>query len=114
MRADVYSFAMLMYAILHREQPFAQFSSVAVLHLVALQHERPKVQLAAELQPFARHMEACWRPEASERPGIGEVVTQLEEIAHAGWLGWETPLPLVPLAHAAAEPAAEPAAEHAA
>lgn len=93
-KADVYSFAMLTYAILHREQPFAQFSSVAVLHLVALQHRRPQIQLNASLQPFAAHIQACWHPEIMERPSMGEVLVRLEQTAAAGWPTWATPLPL--------------------
>ena len=78
-KADVYSFGMLVYAILHGKVPFDDYAPIAVAHLVVAEGKRPAIQLAADLAPIRKIITACWDGDANARPDMAHVVADFEK-----------------------------------
>ena len=76
-RADVYSFGMLIYTVLHHQRPFAGMAPMAALLTVMQQQRRPPVDVPAELAPIAALMNACWSADPELRPPMSEVAELL-------------------------------------
>ena len=78
-KADVYSFAMLTYAILHRRPPFEGMNAYGVLATVTYQQSRPEVDVSPALAPFADIMVRCWDASTEVRPTMSSVEQQLAD-----------------------------------
>ena len=94
--ADVHSFGMLAYSILHRQLPFTEDPPMgAVLKI----HDglRPPIQLPPELDSFGEVIKCCWLPDAHERPTMDTVQEQLGQIVAAIQLSAASATPLGPL-----------------
>jgi|Transcript_1769 hypothetical protein len=77
--ADVYSFALLVWQLLTREDPFSHLSQIEAAGLVALQHARP---------PFPKDIptalvdliSTCWSENPSDRWPFDKIVTRLTQL----------------------------------
>ena len=78
-KADVYSYGMLMYAVLHRRQPFDTLTAFGVLAMVSFHQSRPEVDVPAVLAPVAEVMTRCWDVSKEERPTMSAVVEELTD-----------------------------------
>jgi len=77
-KADVYSFAMILFYMAARARPFAGYSPEAMRAAVAA-GTRPKFPTAWPTSLTAL-VEACWHPLAWQRPAFSEVVQRLNAI----------------------------------
>ena len=78
--ADVYSFGMLMYAVLHRAVPFASMNGQAVVFTVAIQRKQPPIELPLGLEAYGACIRACWDLDPLQRPRMADVLPQLEQL----------------------------------
>ena len=77
--ADVYSFGMLAYSILHRTLPFMADTPTHVA-LKVYEGLRPPLELPPELVAFGAVIEHCWLSDAHERPLMSAVQRRLGQI----------------------------------
>ena len=81
MAADVYSFGMLAYSILHRHVPFPSMSAFEVVYKTS-NGERPALEhLPKDLSLWGRTAcSDCWRSSAEARPAICDALTRIEAL----------------------------------
>jgi len=72
-RCDVYSYGLLLWETLHREEPFAGLMPLQAAFAVAMQQLRPTIALADDLACYAELIEACWQAEPAKRPAMDQV-----------------------------------------
>jgi len=72
-KCDVYSFGMLLWETLHRQEPFAGMMPLQAAFAVAMQQARPTIDLRAELRDFAPLISSCWDADPSNRPQMAQV-----------------------------------------
>lgn len=78
--SDVYSFAIVLWEILTRQEPFSQFRALDEFRqAVCVRHERPIIP-PDTLDSLKRLIERCWDKEPSRRPSFREIVVALEHI----------------------------------
>lgn len=78
-KADIYSFGMLLWELLHKKLPFAALSGVEVLVKVH-QAARPNIgPLPAELRAHGGIISSCWKQMPTDRSDLDEVIRRLEE-----------------------------------
>lgn len=83
-KSDVYSYGMLMYAILHRAMPFDSYKALQVPFLVAARQQRPTIQLSPALEPFGAVIATCWDGDVETRPQMAAVVAMMPAlVAHS-------------------------------
>eukprot|EP00123_Amoebidium_parasiticum_P014302 comp22431_c0_seq1/m.33659 comp22431_c0_seq1/g.33659 ORF comp22431_c0_seq1/g.33659 comp22431_c0_seq1/m.33659 type:complete len:847 (-) comp22431_c0_seq1:319-2859(-) len=74
---DVYSFAICMWQMTSRKQPYAGMVQHAICYNVVTNDLRPEIEDRSKF-PYPELMEACWRSEAQRRPTFATVVRKLE------------------------------------
>lgn len=79
-KADVFSYGILMWAVLARENPWGTAMVSATMHRKNLENQKrprplPKTAAAA---PLVELMERCWEQESQKRPSFDEIVQILE------------------------------------
>jgi serine/threonine protein kinase len=78
--SDVYSFAIVLWEILTRQEPFSQFRALDEFRqAVCVRHERPIIP-PDTLDSLKRLIERCWDKEPARRPSFREIVVALEHI----------------------------------
>jgi serine/threonine protein kinase len=127
LKADVYSFGVILWEIVHRARPFQDLNAWAIAYQVGMQGRRLPIPFAnpevrGEVPPIVAYMiTQCWRPEA-ERPTFETIIEQLltpmkavvenaEAAAAAGGGGGLASLPVpsaAGMSAAASEPEPEP------
>jgi serine/threonine protein kinase len=77
-KCDVYSYGIVLWEILTREEPFAQYQSFDKFkEAICVRHERPEIP--ADCVPSLRNlMESCWHPEPAKRPSFKEIIENLD------------------------------------
>ena len=81
-RAEVFSFGTILWQMCAHERPFRGFSVADFERRVARGGERPAIP--RKWPPALRELvRDCWRPEPTERPGFGQVVSRLEGLLRA-------------------------------
>merc|ERR1712137_131792 len=79
-KADIYSFGVVLWEILTREEPFQEFDSFEEFRAaVCFRHYRP--QIPKNTHPsIQRLIECCWQPNPERRPSFPEIITALDHI----------------------------------
>jgi len=78
--SDVYSFAIVLWEILSRQEPFSQFRALDEFRqAVCVRHERPIIP-PDTLDSLRRLIERCWDKEPARRPSFREIVVALEHV----------------------------------
>lgn len=80
-KADVYSFAMVLFELISQELPFADVDDCDVMRLAA-KGERPDMEAVPPDTPanLVDLMESCWAPKPGDRPSFGLICNTLSEI----------------------------------
>lgn len=78
-KADVYSFAMILFELFMGEQPFANVHSFALPGEV-MKGIRPQINKALVPKPIARIIKACWQANPAKRPDISKALASLVQI----------------------------------
>mmetsp|Transcript_30049 Transcript_30049/g.28719 ORF Transcript_30049/g.28719 Transcript_30049/m.28719 type:complete len:718 (+) Transcript_30049:221-2374(+) len=78
-KADVYSFAILIWTIARNKVPFRDLDRAAHKSRVALNNVRPKLQKGWP-EDFSKILEACWSPDMKDRPTFKEVTSRLQNM----------------------------------
>ena len=76
-KADLFSFGMLLWEVLHVAIPFATHNCMQAVSTVQ-QGGRPMITLSAPLDHYAPLINSCWHPDPSLRPPISAVVEELK------------------------------------
>jgi len=78
-KCDVYSYGIVLWEILTREEPFAQYQSFDKFkEAICIRHERPEIP---ECVPSLKAlMEDCWQPDPNKRPSFKEIIERLDTV----------------------------------
>jgi len=82
-KCDVYSYAILLWEALHRQVPFANFAPLQAAFAVAMEHQRPAINLREDLRVYQPLIEACWDADPHARPDMDQVVRVTADCAAA-------------------------------
>ena len=79
MGSDVYSFALLLYELLHEQTAFGDLSAFLAAMRMAT-GDRPPLDLPAELSALERLIQSCWEVEPANRPSMAHACTLLHAL----------------------------------
>ena len=82
-KCDVYSYGVLLWEALHRQVPFTGFAPLQAAFAVAMEHQRPPINLREDLKVYQPLIEACWDSEPRNRPDMDQVVRVTADCAAA-------------------------------
>ncbi len=81
---DVFSYAILLWEVMHRKVPFMgesptgeNLTGLQAAFAVAIEKRRPQIELQAPLDIFTPIIRRCWAHEPSDRPPMSEVAAEL-------------------------------------
>jgi serine/threonine protein kinase len=78
-KADVYSFAILIWTIARNKLPFRDLDRASHKTKVVIQGERPKLQNGWP-EEFSNILEACWKHDMVKRPNFKDIASSLENM----------------------------------
>lgn len=87
-KADVYSFAILIWELVARAVPYVGQNSLMVARAVAYKGLRPEIPAYCP-DVFRDLMMLCWTHEPEKRPMFSEILNILDEIPAEAHLNWE-------------------------
>ena len=74
--ADVYSFGIIMWQLITREEPFANLGQIEAAAVVAMEFARPLFP-ADTPPPIKDLIERCWAEDPTSRPSVSEILLEL-------------------------------------
>src|SRR5690242_5609236 len=79
-KCDVYSYGIVIWEILTREEPFAQYQSFDKFkEAICIRNESPEIPV--DFVPSLKSlMEAFWHPDPSKRPFLKEIIKKLDTV----------------------------------
>ena len=82
--ADVYSFGLLLWEVMHKRVPFAEHTGAHVALVLAPSSKRPPLSLPAGYGHVAAVISACWHQDPAQRPPMSAVVKLLDACGGGG------------------------------
>ena len=82
-KADVFSFGMLMWEVLHVRVPFAGRNALQAL-LCVHANQRPQIRLPADLRAYEGIINRCWHQVPQNRLSMAELEQKLLQLEQAG------------------------------
>ncbi len=81
-KADVYSFGIIIWECLTRRTPYSEMSQQQISYHVSVKKGRPDLSLIPKEAPFGLKilMEKCWDEEANLRPSFESVISYLRKM----------------------------------
>lgn len=79
-KSDVYSYAILIWALVTRCVPFQDLPNEALVGLVAIRHQRPDIPERVPLF-WKELMTTCWSPEPELRPSFKDILGKLQRVS---------------------------------
>ena len=89
-KADVYSFAIVMWECVTREDPYENMLPYKVIYAVGNKGLRPQVPPWVQ-QQYANLMRSCWDDDMDMRPEFPAILDEIEEMAQLKWAGPPNP-----------------------
>jgi serine/threonine protein kinase len=84
-KANIYAFALIMWAIIARKQPFdSEILSEELRAKIVLHDFRPHISHSGVSEPLRQLITRCWASEPSKRPSFDQILAELREIKDAG------------------------------
>ena len=78
-KADIYSFAMILFEMVTNTMPFDGLNPVQIIKEVAIKAARPAIPLTCHTG-FKALINDCWHQEPQKRPTAAEVLARLEKM----------------------------------
>ncbi|GBG24021.1 Protein kinase, putative [Hondaea fermentalgiana] len=78
-KADVFSYAIILWELITREEPYSGLPGLEVAIKVANEGLRPRIPKFCP-EPIAALIEECWQHDSELRPSFGEILERLLEI----------------------------------
>lgn len=89
-KADVYSFAIVMWECVTRADPYENMLPYKVIYAVGNKGLRPQVP-AWVPQQYANLMRSCWDDDMDMRPEFPAILDEIEEMSQLKWAGQPNP-----------------------
>ena len=77
---DVYSFGLLLWVLVHGQEPFAKMSGQEVALHVAPSGERPALRPRAGLEALGPLIASCWHQDKAQRPATSACAEELRRL----------------------------------
>jgi len=77
--ADMYSYAIVLWQLLTREEPFANLGQIEAAVSVSMEHARPPLPSGTP-RPVLDLIEECWREDPQQRPSFDDIADTLTDI----------------------------------
>lgn len=78
-KCDVYSFAIVLWEIYTREEPFPEFTSYREFKRAIIENIRPPIPPRCP-PSLAQLMRSCWEPKVELRPSFSEIIQTLDSV----------------------------------
>jgi serine/threonine protein kinase len=79
-RCDVFSFAVLLWEMAHRQIPFGHESGLQAAFAVAVEKRRPPIRLPALLDGFGSLITRAWAHDPATRPSMASITAEIQEL----------------------------------
>lgn len=77
-KADIYSFAMILFEMITNAMPFDGLNPVQIIKEVAIKESRPPIPAACHAG-FKALITECWQQDPQKRPTAADVLSRLEK-----------------------------------
>lgn len=74
-KVDAYSFAIVLWELLHNKLPFEGMSNLQAAYAAAFKNVRPSLECLPE--DMAMILDSCWKENPNDRPNFGQIIDRL-------------------------------------